>query len=85
MIPVNEPLIGEKEIKYVLDCLKTGSLKLVLPLFFTYNILKIVNAAPTPAEAATGMRLADTDGMPYPSLSPSEIKAAVSCWMKLIT
>jgi perosamine synthetase len=24
MIPVNEPLIGEKEIEYVLDCLKTG-------------------------------------------------------------
>jgi perosamine synthetase len=24
MIPVNEPLIGEKEIAYVLDCLKTG-------------------------------------------------------------
>ncbi len=24
MIPVNEPLIGKKEIEYVLDCLKTG-------------------------------------------------------------
>jgi perosamine synthetase len=24
MIPVNEPLIGEKEIEYVLDCLRTG-------------------------------------------------------------
>ena len=24
MIPVNEPLIGEREIEYVLDCLKTG-------------------------------------------------------------
>jgi len=24
MIPVNEPLIGEQEIEYVLDCLKTG-------------------------------------------------------------
>src|SRR5512137_1624180 len=24
MLPVNEPLIGEKEIEYVLDCLKTG-------------------------------------------------------------
>ncbi len=24
MIPVNEPVIGEKEIEYVLDCLKTG-------------------------------------------------------------
>jgi perosamine synthetase len=24
MIPVNEPLIGEKEIEYVLDCLQTG-------------------------------------------------------------
>ncbi len=24
MIPVNEPLIGDKEIEYVLDCLKTG-------------------------------------------------------------
>ncbi len=24
MIPVNEPLIGQKEIEYVLDCLKTG-------------------------------------------------------------
>src|SRR5512136_1742445 len=24
MIPVNEPLIGEKEIAYVLDCLRTG-------------------------------------------------------------
>jgi len=24
MIPVNEPLIGEKEVEYVLDCLKTG-------------------------------------------------------------
>ena len=24
MIPVNEPLIGEKEITYVLDCLRTG-------------------------------------------------------------
>jgi perosamine synthetase len=24
MIPVNEPLIGEKEVEYVLDCLRTG-------------------------------------------------------------
>jgi perosamine synthetase len=24
MIPVNEPLVGEKEVEYVLDCLKTG-------------------------------------------------------------
>ncbi len=24
MIPVNEPLVGEKEIEYVLDCLRTG-------------------------------------------------------------
>jgi len=24
MIPVNEPLIGEREIQYVMDCLKTG-------------------------------------------------------------
>lgn len=24
MIPVNEPLIGEKELQYVTDCLKTG-------------------------------------------------------------
>jgi perosamine synthetase len=24
MIPVNEPLIGDKEIQYVMDCLKTG-------------------------------------------------------------
>jgi perosamine synthetase len=24
MLPVNEPLIGEKEIEYVLDCLRTG-------------------------------------------------------------
>jgi len=24
MIPVNEPLIGDREIQYVMDCLKTG-------------------------------------------------------------
>jgi perosamine synthetase len=24
MIPVNEPLVGEKEIDYVMDCMRTG-------------------------------------------------------------